>query len=87
MPAKKKASKKSTAGEKKPKSDKPRAEAVRGTLRAGTSFPPATCTRIFRRSKGAMRTSTSAGAYMAGVLDYLVAEVLELACEEMHFRK
>ena len=52
---------------------------VSGASRAELVFAPSRCTRALRRGRYADRIGGSAGVFMAGVLEYLVAEVLDLA--------
>jgi len=50
--------------------------------RAGLHFPVGRIQRKLRQSKQAKRVSEGAGIYLAAVLEYLTAEVLELAAVE-----
>ena len=54
---------------------------VTGATRAGLVMAPARCSRALRAGRYAMRTGASAGVYMAGVLQFLCEEILELAGE------
>lgn len=47
--------------------------------RAGLQFPVARVLRLLRRGKYADRIGTGAAIYLAAVLEYLTAEILELA--------
>ncbi|KAL1415050.1 hypothetical protein MTO96_006998 [Rhipicephalus appendiculatus] len=47
--------------------------------RAGLAFPVGRIHRLLRTGKYAQRVSAAAPVYLAGVLEYLTAEVLELA--------
>ena len=49
------------------------------SLKAGLQFPVGRVSRIIRSSGHASRVGAGAPVYMAAVLEYLVAEVLELA--------
>ena len=55
------------------------AKAVTGSSRAGTLFAPARCNRLLRRGFYARKNSGLAGVFMAGVLEFLTAELLEQA--------
>lgn len=53
--------------------------------RAGTLFPVGRLNRLMRTGRYSTRLGGSAGAFMAGVLEYLTAEICELAgniCEQ-----
>ena len=52
---------------------------VTGQTRAGLIFAPARCGRLFREGRYARRQGMSAGVFMAGVLQYLCEEILELS--------
>jgi histone H2A len=52
---------------------------VSGQERAGTIFAPARCTRLMRQGRYSERIGSGAGAFMAGVLDYLTSELCELS--------
>ena len=49
---------------------------VTGASRADLTFAPSRCTRWLRAGRYADRIGGSAGVFMAGVLEYLTAEVL-----------
>ena len=56
---------------------------ISNNVRAGTTFPVGRLTSLIRRS-GAPRTSITAGAFMAAILDYICTEIFEqasVACE------
>ena len=62
-----------------------RKKPVSGNVKAGTLYPVGRLNRLLKEARLAERTSSSAGAFMAGVLEYLTAEILELAgdvCEQ-----
>lgn len=50
-----------------------------GSSRAGLSFPVGRVHRVMKEGKFAERISTGASVYMAGVLEYLTEEILDLA--------
>lgn len=62
-------------GEKVKAKGKPRSRSTR----AGTSFPVGRIHRLLRKGHYAQRVGAGAPVYLAGVLEYVVAEVLELA--------
>ena len=73
---------KRTVGVKK---DGSRAKAVSGSKRAGVLMPVGRLNRMIKKGRYAMRSGKSAGAFMAAVLEYCTAELLELAgnyCQE-----
>ena len=49
--------------------------------RAGLIFPAGRLTSLLRKGRYAARVSTSAGIYAAAVLEFVVAEILELAAK------
>ena len=55
--------------------------------RAGLIFPVARVGRYMRSSRGARRLGSGGPVFMASVLQYLCAEILELAGEAFHERK
>ncbi|KAJ3435444.1 histone h2a [Anaeramoeba flamelloides] len=67
-------SKKVKKGEKKPK-----AKPVSRSFKAGLQFPVGRIHRHLREGKYANRVGAGAPVYMAAVLEYLTAELLELA--------
>jgi len=54
-----------------------KAAGKRGAAAAGLQVPPARCARFFKLYR--RRLGSGAPVYMAGVLEYLIAEILELA--------
>ena len=66
---------------------KKRAAAVSGAVKAGTLFAPARCLRLLRQGRYSERMSAGAGAYMAGVLQYLCEELCELSGDMCESRK
>ncbi|KAG0590640.1 hypothetical protein M758_1G104400 [Ceratodon purpureus] len=56
-----------------------RKKAVSKTLRAGLQFPVSRLARYLKQGKYAARVGSGAPVYLAAVLEYLAAEVLELA--------
>ena len=64
---------------------KERAKPVSGNVRAGTLFPVGRSVRLMKEARLSERISVTAGAFIAGVLEYITAEILEMAgnvCEE-----
>jgi len=59
--------------------DGPRSKPVRRSKRAGVVFPVSRLHRILNGGNYAGQVRNGAAVYMAGVLEYLVAEVAELA--------
>lgn len=62
-----------------PKSKKAKAKPKSGSEKAGTLFPVGRLARMLRQGRHAERTSVGAGAFLAGALEYICAEILELA--------
>ncbi|VDN96150.1 unnamed protein product [Rodentolepis nana] len=56
-----------------------RAKAQSKSLRAGLSFPVGRVSRFLRRGRYCERIGAGAPVYLAAVLEYLTAEILELA--------
>ncbi|KAH7574685.1 hypothetical protein ACOSP7_008927 [Xanthoceras sorbifolium] len=56
-----------------------RKKAVSKSIKAGLQFPVGRIGRFLRKGRYAQRMGTGAPIYMAAVLEYLAAEVLELA--------
>ena len=88
----KKSTKKASSPSKKSKSKQVgydskgnRAAAVSGSKKAGVLMPVGRLNRMIKKGRYATRSGRSAGAFMAGVLEYCCAEFLELAgnlCQE-----
>ncbi|VFQ76697.1 unnamed protein product [Cuscuta campestris] len=57
----------------------PRKKSVTRSVRAGLQFPVGRIGRYLKKGRYAQRVGTGAPVYMAAVLEYLAAEVLELA--------
>ncbi|XP_049910286.1 histone H2AX-like [Epinephelus moara] len=57
----------------------PRAKAKTRSSRAGLQFPVGRVHRLLRQGNSAERVSAGAPVYLAAVLEYLTAEILELA--------
>uniref|UniRef100_A0A6U4NLD9 Histone H2A n=1 Tax=Hemiselmis andersenii TaxID=464988 RepID=A0A6U4NLD9_HEMAN len=64
-------------GDAKPK--KPREKSKTKSFRAGLSFPVGRIHRILKERSAGKRVAGGAAVYLAAVLEYLTAEVLELA--------
>ncbi|KAI5937514.1 histone H2A type 1-A [Manis javanica] len=60
-------------------SGKARAEAKSGASRAGLQFPVGRIHRLLRQGNYAEHIGAGAPVYLAAVLEYLTAEILELA--------
>ncbi|OIW21674.1 hypothetical protein TanjilG_07819 [Lupinus angustifolius] len=69
-------SKKGAAGRK---GGGPRKKSVSRSFRAGLQFPVGRIGRYLKKGRYAQRVGTGAPVYLAAVLEYLAAEVLELA--------
>ena len=58
---------------------------VSGSKKAGTLFPVGRCNRMLKQGRYSNRIGGSAGVFMAAVLEYITAEILELSgdlCEQ-----
>ena len=60
----------------------PAAGRIGGSARAGITFPVSRCNRMLKQGRYAQRVGGAAGAYMAAALEYVCAEILELAGDE-----
>ena len=58
---------------------KPKAKPKSKSSRAGLQFPVARMKRLLKKGLYANRIGVGSAVYMAGVLEYLTAEILELA--------
>ena len=56
-----------------------KAKAVSKSVRAGLQFPVSRVHRLLKRGNYSKRTGSGAGVYLAAVMEYLAAEILELA--------
>ncbi|KAL0413023.1 UNVERIFIED_CONTAM: Histone H2A.1 [Sesamum radiatum] len=56
-----------------------RKKAIPKSVKAGLQFPVGRIARFLKKGRYAQRTGIGAPIYMAAVLEYLAAEVLELA--------
>ncbi|XP_062084804.1 histone H2A.1-like [Humulus lupulus] len=56
-----------------------RKKSVTKSIKAGLQFPVGRIARFLKKGRYAQRTGTGAPVYLAAVLEYLAAEVLELA--------
>ncbi|KAL5566040.1 hypothetical protein UlMin_029204 [Ulmus minor] len=56
-----------------------RKKSVSKSVKAGLQFPVGRIARFLKKGRYAQRTGTGAPVYLAAVLEYLAAEVLELA--------
>ena len=75
MPGKGKITRKST------KAGGAKAPGVRGTTRAGLIVAPSRCSLMMKKMRLSGRFGAGGGVFMAGVLQYLMSEVLELSGE------
>ncbi|KAF4085366.1 hypothetical protein AMELA_G00117630 [Ameiurus melas] len=66
---------------------KARAKAKTCSSRAGLQFPVGHVHRLLRKGNYAERVSAGAPVYLAAVLEYLTAEILELASNAAHDNK
>ncbi|ESQ42354.1 hypothetical protein EUTSA_v10014933mg [Eutrema salsugineum] len=57
----------------------PKTKSVSKSIKAGLQFPVGRITRFLKKGRYAQRLGGGAPVYMAAVLEYLAAEVLELA--------
>ena len=74
------AGKKSKAKTRKSgQANKKKADPISGSERAGTLFPVGRLNRYLKQGRYSERVGASAGAFMAAVLEYITAEILELA--------
>lgn len=64
------------------KSRKKKGKSFSRSARAGLKFPVGRVSRFLRKKTGPKRLSGCAGVYLAGVLEYLTAELLETAGNE-----
>ena len=62
---------------------------ISASKRADTLFPVGRLNSLIRKGRYSERMSSTAGAFMAGVLEYLTAEIIELAgnVAEQHKKK
>lgn len=58
-----------------------KAKSVTRSARAGLQFPVGRINRLLKQGRYAERVGSSAPVYLAGVLEYLTAEILELAAK------
>ena len=85
MPVAGKKGEKSEASRKKSGNKGKRAKAVSGQVKAGVLYPTGRLNRLLKEGRYSERFSRSAGIFLAGVLEYITAEIIELAgsvCEE-----
>ncbi|MFS7991552.1 putative transcription factor Hap3/NF-YB family [Helianthus anomalus] len=70
---------KTTKGSKARKGGDKRKKSVTKSTKAGLQFPVGRIARFLKKGRYAKRIGASAPVYLVAVLEYLVAEVLELA--------
>lgn len=70
---------KSNKGKGGRKSGSKKSAPVSQSKKAGTMFPVGRLNRMIKQGRYASRTGRSAGVFMAAVLEYVCAELLELA--------
>ena len=61
-----------------------KAKAMSGSARAHTLFPVGRLNRLVKHGRYSERVSSSAGVFLAGMLEYLTAEILEVAGNVCH---
>lgn len=61
-----------------------RQKSVSQSVRANTLFPVGRLNRLIKHGRFSERVSSSAGVFMAGMLEYLTAEIIELAGNQCH---
>ena len=59
-----------------------KAKGVSGQTKAGLIFAPARCSRLLRSGRYCDRVGLGAGIFMAGCIEYLVREILEIAGDQ-----
>ena len=59
-----------------------KAKGVSGQTKAGLIFAPARCSRLLRSGRYCERVGSGAGVFMAGCIEYLVREILEIAGDQ-----
>lgn len=64
-----------------------RAKSVSQSVKANTLFPVGRLNRLIKHGRFSDRVSSSAGVFLAGMLEYLTAEILELAGNQCHQHK
>ena len=64
-----------------------RAKSVTQSTRADTIFPVGRLNRLIKYGRFSDRVSSSSGVFLAGMLEYLTAEIIELAGNMCHTKK
>ena len=64
---------------KSSKASKAKAKAISGAQRANITIPPSRIMRLMKRDRMAKTIRRDSSIYLAGVLDYLVQEIMELS--------